>query len=161
MKKIIVAVILLAVVIGGSIVWSNHNRQQKIERYMDIFGGEQYSGSDAHSPTRTGSAQFFYKYTYTFEDDGSCTLDVRFHTKKQTGYTERQFTDLKWTVEAEGKKFYLRVIGLGGKDKWEGMATAAINGRMEIRDYTEDEKEIYLKGIRNQYYDLLLENVES
>ena len=156
MKKVIFAIVLLAAVIAGVVVWNGHTRQQKIDRYMDIFGGEQYEGVDAHSPSGTGSAQVIFNYTYTFDDDGSCKLDVSYRTRKQTGYTDRQFTDLKWTVEASGNKMYLRVTGFGGKDAWKDMTAARISGKMEICDYTENEKEIFLKVVRNDHYDLTL-----
>ncbi|MBE6673791.1 MAG: hypothetical protein E7596_01650 [Ruminococcaceae bacterium] len=160
-SKIMIALLVLAaVVIGTSICVINYKQEvkEKVQYYEDMISGSVLS---AHATHKSISSPFntigISKYTFTFDDDGTCSFEYKYTpsniNKSADGFS---IDNIQWTVTKKNERYFIEFSDLYSSE-WNKFETGELEPTLEI----EESDLFFAIGVRDDYFDLFFQFTED
>ncbi len=145
-----VFIVIIAIIIGISVNVYNKRQEvkEKIQYYEDKISDSTLSAScicpSNSIPIKTVGT---FKYNFSFNVDGTCTLDFNFTPNKNTSANAQNlnFENMRWAVTEDNGKYFIEIKGMYF-DRW---SKGELDPILEIRDYDT----FFAIGTR-EYYDV-------
>lgn len=148
---------IIAIAIGISVYVYNNKQEvkQKIQYYEDKISDSTLSAyctcpSNSIPVKSIGTL----KYSFSFDAEGTCTLDFKFTPNKNTSADAKSLTleNLQWTVKEDGGEYFIEIEGINF-DEWS-------KGELDPILVISDHDSVFAVGTRESH-DVFFEIAED